>query len=164
MELTSAELSTIRELEQLKYAYARCLDQKRWDELGELFTEDAHASYGGGAYVFDGREAIMGFLVRNMDRPGFLSSHRMHHPEITLISDTEATGRWALDDHNIDTDFQIEVQGAAFYEDTYVKVDGRWLIATTGYRRSFETLTPLGETKVTAAWWGTDGKSILPAV
>jgi Lon protease-like protein len=30
------------------------------------------------------------------------------------------------------------MQGAAYYEDEYVKEDGRWLILHTGYQRVFE--------------------------
>src|SRR3954471_23900814 len=33
------QLSDLRECEQLKYGYCRLLDQKRFDELGELLVE-----------------------------------------------------------------------------------------------------------------------------
>ena len=52
-------LTTMLELEaikRLKYRYIRCLDQKLWDELEECFIPDAVASYGGGAWSFDGRD------------------------------------------------------------------------------------------------------------
>ena len=38
----------------------------------------------------------------------------------------------------IDTRFDINVQGAAFYEDRYRKVDGEWKIKSTGYKRTYE--------------------------
>ena len=44
----------IEQIHQLKYRYVRCIDTKRWDELGALFTEDATASYGGGATELSG--------------------------------------------------------------------------------------------------------------
>ena len=77
-------------IKRLKYAYARCLDLKRWDELATLFTEDAVAAYSGGGYTFEGRDAILDFLQRSMGAETFHSSHKMHHPEIDLTGPTTA--------------------------------------------------------------------------
>ena len=71
-----------------------------------------------------------------------LSSHRCHHPEIDLTGPGTATGVWALEDVVVLTDVGVNVQGAAFYTDQYVKEDDRWLIAHTGYRRTYEELMP----------------------
>ncbi|HZA87575.1 MAG TPA: nuclear transport factor 2 family protein, partial [Acidimicrobiales bacterium] len=60
--MTPDDLVEIEQIHQLKYRYVRLLDQKRWDELAELFVDDATASYGGGAHQLAGRDAIMGFL------------------------------------------------------------------------------------------------------
>ena len=37
------------------------------------------------------------------------------------------------------------IQGAAFYEDTYVRTADGWRISATGYRRSFEYLVPTSD-------------------
>ena len=42
------DLHEIEAIKRLKYRYMRCLDQKRWAELAECFTEDATTAYGGG--------------------------------------------------------------------------------------------------------------------
>lgn len=152
-------------IEALKFRYVRFLDTKQWDDLALLLTEDAQASYGGGAYVRSGREAIIEFLTTNMGSPSLHSSHRVGQPEIS-VSGESATGRWALNDTVIDESAGVFIAGAAFYEDTYVRVGGAWLIARTGYRRLFEYLVPLsewGSFSLTASWWGTDGRSSLPA-
>jgi len=45
-----------------------------------------------------------------------------------------------------------------------VKVDGSWKFKKTGYKRVFEELEPRSpETQLTASWWGTGGRSSLPA-
>lgn len=161
------DLSTLlahEEIKALKYAYVRFLDQKRWDEMAGLFVADgAVASYSGGKYHFEGREAIVEFLRRNMDRPAFHSSHRMHHPEIALTGEATATGTWAMDDVNVDSEFDFYLTGAGFYDDRYRKVGERWLIESTGYRRTFETIRSLSATNtaLTASWWSTDGRSAL---
>jgi hypothetical protein len=71
--------------------------------------------------------------------------HQAHHPEIELVDSTSARGRWYLQDLVIFTEANIVLQGAAFYEDHYVKVGGRWLIRHTGYTRTFEEMRSRGE-------------------
>ena len=133
-------LEELERIKQLKYRYLRCIDQKRWEELATCFTEDATCSYGDGKYSYQGRDAIMEFLIGAMGRDSFLSSHRVHHPEIEITSATTATGVWALEDTVIDTQHEITIRGAAFYTDEYVKLDGEWRIRSTGYRRTFEEI------------------------
>lgn len=157
-----SDLVEIEAVKRLKYRYMRCLDQKLWDEIAACFTPDATASYGGGAYAFDGRDAIVAFLRRTMGAETFLSSHRVHQPEIELVSPTSATGTWAFDDVVVDDAQGITIRGAGFYRDEYVKVDGEWLVASTGYRRSYEELQSRRHVTLTASWWGTDGRSTLP--
>jgi SnoaL-like domain len=162
--MTPDDLVEIELIKRLKYKYLRCLDQKLWDDIETCFTPDATARYGGGLYEFDGRDAIMAFLRRSMGTTAMLSSHRCHHPEIDLTGPDEATGVWALEDVVILTDAQINIQGAAFYTDRYVKQGDTWLIAHTGYKRSYEELMPRASIKgirVTADWWATDGRSTL---
>jgi hypothetical protein len=164
MEL--ADLLEIHAIERLKYRYLRCLDQKRWDDLEGCFTEDCTASYGGGAYELDGRDAIMEFLRTSMGSNGMLTSHRCHHPEIDLLGPAEASGIWALEDVVVHQDYGITVQGAAFYTDRYVKdgADGGWRIRHTAYKRTYEELFPRASVEglqLTADWWATDGRSKL---
>jgi hypothetical protein len=164
--MTPEELVEIEAIKRLKYRYIRCLDQKLWDEMESCFTEDATAAYSGGKYSFEGRDAILEFLVRSMGAETFLSCHRVHQPEIDLTGPGRAVGTWALDDVVIDTTWEITIRGAAFYTDEYVKVDGAWRIKATGYRRSFEEIQPRANVeglRLTASWWATDGRSLLDA-
>ena len=135
----------IEAIKQLKYRYIRAIDQKLWDVMVSGFTPDATSSYSGGKYAFDGRDAIMKFLTESMSRATFLSSHRVHQPEIELTSPTTATGIWALEDYVIDEQHGITIHGAAFYRDEYVKVGGAWKIKHTGYERTFEEMAPRKE-------------------
>ena len=164
--MTPEELDDREAIKALKYAYLRCLDQKNWDELGTLLAEDATAAYSGGKYTYAGREEIVAFVSRNMGREQFHSSHRAHHPEIRLDGD-RAEATWALEDIVLDSEWDFLLVGAAFYEDVYERIDGRWLIQHTGYRRSFEFTLPttsIAGFSLTASWWGTDGQSSLPVM
>jgi len=161
--LDIAELEAIK---RCKYKYLRCLDQKLWDEIRECFSEDATAAYSGGKYSFEGRDAIVDFLVRSMGAETFLSSHRVHHPEIDFTGPNSAVGVWALEDVVIETSWKITIRGAAFYTDEYVKQDGVWRISKTGYKRTYEEIQPRAEVpglRLTASWWATDGRSELEA-
>ncbi len=141
--MTPEDLVEMEAIKRLKYKYVRCLDQKRWDEIVDCFTPDASASYSGGKYSFDGRDAIVAFLVESMGEADFLSSHRVTQPEIELVDATHATATWALNDEVLVKQHGVRVRGAAFYRDEYVKVDGDWRIAKTGYVRTFEEFVPL---------------------
>jgi hypothetical protein len=164
--MTPQDLVEHEALKRLKYKYLRCLDQKLWDEMTECFTPDAVAAYSGGKYSYEGRDAILAFLKKSMGAETFLSSHRCHHPEIELTGPDTATAVWALEDVVIEEKWGITIRGAAFYRDEYVKRDGAWKIARTGYKRTYEEIQSRKDVpglRLTASWWGTGGRSELPA-
>jgi hypothetical protein len=164
--MTPEDLVEIELIKRVKYAYFRNLDLKQWDEIGDLFTDDATTAYSAGAYSYEGRDAIVEFFRKSMGRETFLSSHKCHHPEIELTGPDTATGVWALEDTVIDLQWELDIRGAAFYEDEYVKIGGGWKIKRTAYKRVFEELSPRGGRSgltLTASWWGTGGRSSLPA-
>jgi len=160
--MTPDDLVEIEQIHQLKYRYVRFIDTKRWDDLATLFTPEATASYGGGAVTCADRAAILEFLTTSMADESMLTSHKVHHPEIALTGPAAATGVWALDDVVVLGELGMTVRGASYYDDRYVKVDGAWLIAHTGYKRVFEEIEPRrDDLKLTASWWATDGRSRL---
>jgi uncharacterized protein (TIGR02246 family) len=164
--LTPDQLVEVEAICRVKYAYARCVDQKNWDDLATLLTEDCVADYSNGKYHHEGRDGIVAWIRGGMEAETFLSSHKMHHPEIELTGPDTATGTWALEDTVIESQWQIIIRGAAFYTDEYVKRDGRWMISRTAYKRSYETMEPWTGTpglQLTASWWGTNGQSTIDA-
>jgi hypothetical protein len=132
------DLADIESICQLKYAYFRLLDLKRFTELGELLTEDATTAYQSGELRHAGREAIVAFLQESLGHPGIVTMHNGHHPEIEITSDTTASGRWYLEDRVIVPEHDFALHGTALYEDRYAKVAGAWKIAHTGYDRIYE--------------------------
>jgi hypothetical protein len=162
--ITPDELVEIERIKALKYRYLRFLDLKEWDDLARCFTGDATASYGGGEYAFDGRDAIMEFLRTALGSSSVLTSHKCHHPEIELTGTTSATGVWALEDVVIDPDQAFTLRGAAYYADEYEQRGGAWLIRHTGYKRVYEEIEPRSaDLRLVASWWGTGGRSAPPS-
>jgi hypothetical protein len=130
--------SEIESICQLKYAYFRLLDLKRFTELGELLTEHATTTYQSGELRQSGREAIVAFLQDSLGDPGIVTMHNGHHPEIVVHDDKSATGQWYLEDRVIVPGHDFALHGTALYEDRYEKVGGVWKIAHTGYDRIYE--------------------------
>jgi len=142
------DLETLEEIRQVKYRYLRCVDRKLWDEIGDLFTEDATVDYGtqvfGKPLAMTGRQEIVAFFRANMG-PGIISVHSAGQPEITVDGDT-ATGTWAFEDLVIATEYRTVIKGAAFYEDRYARgADGTWRISHTGYVRTYEAMMSLDD-------------------
>jgi bile-acid 7alpha-dehydratase len=161
-----AELLEIEEIKRLKYKYMRCVDKKLWTEMIDVFTQDATAAYSAGHYSYEGRDAIIAWLKQGMERDTLHTSHSLHQPEIELVAPDRATGVWKLEDIVVDVQFEVTISGAAFYEDRYVKRDGRWLIEHTGYERIFEQMESRKDTpslKLTASMWTTGGASEIKA-
>jgi hypothetical protein len=128
-----AELYDLEQLRQLKYRYLRHLDLKEWDQLERLFTPDATATYADGAYACNSRDQIIEFL-REVLGPAMVTMHQCHHPELK-VRGNRAIGRWYLQDTVHMMEHRLTLEGSAFYEDRYLRTEGGWRIAHTGYRR-----------------------------
>lgn len=147
-----SDLEEFEAIKRVKYKYQRCIDCKSFDELAECFAEDATASYDGGKYSATGREAVLEFLVGALRREDVVSMHQVHCPELELTGPTSAKGRWYLHDYVVNPGEdngampgRSILQGAGFYSDEYVKVNGDWKIKHTGYERTFEYIRPYVE-------------------
>jgi hypothetical protein len=156
----SLPLEDIEHIKRLKYRYCRCIDTANVKELEELFTEDASVCYVGGSYRFEaqGRDKIIeaiGYAFHSQA----IAFHHVNHPEIDLVSPTEATGTWYLKDWFLDLKHKIITDGSALYKDTYVKQGGKWLIKRATYSRIFEIVTPVTEVpNITAHYLAQHGK------
>ena len=142
---TQADIEAIK---QLKFRYFRLLDQKRIDELGELLADDCTVSYNMGRYGASSRAETIEFLRASMTKTTLLTLHQGYHPEIEILSATEATGTWYLHDIVVNLEEKTRLEGGAFYQDRYRKIDGEWKFTHTGYRRTFEVSQPLGNVDI----------------
>jgi hypothetical protein len=142
------DLALLEEIRQLKYRYLRCVDQKRWDELTDVFTADATVDYGTQVYgeplKMAGRDEIVAFF-RDRLGPEIITVHAAGQPEIAVDGE-QATGTWQFSDTVIATEHRVVIVGAAFYQDRYQRgADGAWRIAHTGYVRVYEVMVSLDD-------------------
>ncbi|MGN7155109.1 nuclear transport factor 2 family protein [Dietzia cercidiphylli] len=137
---TTDRRDDIDAIKSLKYRYLRCVDLRLWDELAETLAPEVSASYGK-RLSYTGRDEVVNGL-RGQMTDDVITEHQAHHPEIEVDGDT-ATGRWYLQDRVIVPAFDTMIIGSAFYSDTYARQDGRWVITSTGYKRTYEAMLSL---------------------
>ncbi|NLE82631.1 MAG: nuclear transport factor 2 family protein, partial [Rhodococcus sp.] len=132
----------VSDIERLKYRYLRSLDCRRWNEFAETLTENVVGEYGE-HLRFSSRSEVLAFMRKAMP-PGLITEHRVTQPEIVIDGD-RATGTWYLSDMVLHPASGTILRGAAFYDDRYVRgSDGHWLIARTGYTRTYEFTHDVG--------------------
>jgi len=139
-------LMDMEAIRQLKYAYFRCVDTCNLAELATLLHEEVSVHFRGGTYEwkFQGRQEYVNNIGAAFHREA-VGQHNAHHPEIQMLSDTEATALWYLADNMWILNHGAKTYGTALYWDRYLKMDGRWLILETSYRRIYEINEKLAE-------------------
>ncbi|MGX6508804.1 nuclear transport factor 2 family protein [Rhodococcus sp. SJ-2] len=159
LTLTAAEQAmAIEEIKRVFAARLRVMDNKQWELYPTLHTEDVVSETfrleGGdhshlppaerpGAVV--GREPLKNMIQQFLDGGVTVTSaHHGHNPEITLTSDTTATGIWAMEDVLWWTNGDVEehLHGWGHYHEEYRRVDGRWLISYRNLTRLRVDHTP----------------------
>jgi hypothetical protein len=132
-------LSDIEAIRRLKAKYFRCVDQNSWDEMEEVFTEDATADYGPDIKL-EGRKAVIDFLKKTVGRDTFTTAHHGHNAEIDITGEDTARAKWALQDRLIIQGVST-LTGWGYYDEEYVKEGGRWRIKSTAISRLLEEWT-----------------------
>lgn len=132
-------LMDIEAIKQLKHAYFRCIDTANLEELATLFHDDVEVNFKGGTYewVMSGKEEYLNNIGISFSKQS-IGQHHGHHPEIQMLSETEATGIWYLEDNMWILNHNAYTHGTVLYWDRYVKEDGKWLIRETSYERLYE--------------------------
>jgi len=135
-------------LRQLKARYCRFLDTKDVESWRGLFAPDVvvrldtAVSTGGGDPMTAPRlEGVNNFVPMVMGGlENVATMHHCHTPELSLTSDTTATGIWAMEDLLIFGDGH-ELHGAGHYHETYEKQDGSWRIKSLHLSRTILRVT-----------------------
>lgn len=132
---TVARLLAIEEIKRLKARYFRFVDEKRWDEFGELFTEDVVLDIEGSSQQPRDRAELVAGIRRHYGEA--LTVHHGHMPEIDIIDDDHARGTWAMVDI-IEVPYGHDLPsfiGYGHYRDEYRRVDGQWRISRLSLSR-----------------------------
>jgi hypothetical protein len=136
------ELRDIEAIKTLKARYCHLVDAGRWDELAELWTEDATCDYGFfGAY--DGRDEIVNRFFRELvASASSFNAHMVHNPLIELDGD-RAKGTWYLTAQTTNQPSNRAVWVMGLYRDEFERIDGSWKIRSLEFE--FRYFTPFEE-------------------
>ena len=90
LEEECRKLKDIEAIKNLKYRYWHCVDDHSWDGVADCFAEEANVF----GVNLQGRNLIARFYKRTGGKQFTISAHQGHNPEINLLSDRAASGRW----------------------------------------------------------------------
>ena len=118
-------------IEELNAAFARCLDHAAYDDLGDLFSEDAR--YSSGPRTMEGRNAIVQSFVTRAQKGGPRTTrHLFSGLSVHFEGSSLARGHSVWISYACNTPAPVEEVTpfvVADFEDVYVlEVDGHWRI------------------------------------
>jgi hypothetical protein len=126
----SNRLDDIEAIKQVKARLSRANDLKDWPAARAQLADDFEMTAPSG-HVVRGADAFIAFVSSAL---GDVSTvHMGHLADIELTSDTTAKGTWLVEDLNAWPNGR-ELHGYGLNDDTYVKVDGDWKVATASMR------------------------------
>jgi len=119
-------LEDIEEIKRLMASYCYLVDAFQWDDVLDLFADNARAEYGMlGSH--DGKEAIATFFKNVVPNTQSWSAHQVLNPLVT-VEGQKAKGTWYLfcpaTILSPEGDRAIWIQGR--YDNEFVKLDGKW--------------------------------------
>jgi hypothetical protein len=129
------QLLAIEAIKQLKARYFYCMDMKRWDELGSIFSQDAVFDVRGALEVADSETQPRGAPVSGLKdivayiRNGLsplTSVHHGHMPQIKVLGPDHAEGIWGLEDWLFTA--QGNFHGHGHYHERYIRTAAGWRI------------------------------------
>ena len=138
MPLSLQEISDRMEIQDLLYEYADIIDQKRFDDLSSVFTEDAYIDYSAAGGSKGNIDETIAFL--KMAMPMYPNCQHLNgNMQINVDGDT-ATGRvmcfnpMEMKIPNQKPDMMFV---GIWYIDEYVRADGGWKIKRRSEELSF---------------------------
>jgi len=137
--LSIQEISDRFELQDLTNQYCHLLDQGLFDELTQVFTDDAHIDYTAMGGIKGNPGQIVSFLKKVM--PGFSNYQHMISNQQFDIADDTATGRIMcfnpMETASTTTETSVFFLGF-WYIDKYIRTDKGWRICSRVEEKSYQ--------------------------
>jgi len=120
-------LEDIEAIRRLKHEYCFALDRRDWDAVVQTFAKNGTVDYGDIGKA-KGRPAIRRLFIDKISKDFTIFVHMAHNPVIDVNGD-RAIGRWYFDiPATVTPDKARWIVG--WYDDEYVREDGRWCYAS----------------------------------
>lgn len=147
------DLDRIEVIKQLKHSYWRACDRKDPKGFRDCFIASGARIDYGPLGAFDDAEPMAAIfaqvaLHRVDGEYVIFDMHHGLHPEITLTSDTTATGRWTLKFRQVNLLDRTETVMTGEYDDEYVVEGGTWKMSASTLTERWSVTRPLGDNAV----------------
>ncbi|EPE97133.1 nuclear transport factor 2 family protein [Rhizobium grahamii] len=131
-----------------KARYCRYVDTHQWVEFTALFASNPTIRFFGEDGVllaeFDAVDELV--AVTRAYLSGVRSIHQVHNDEIDIVSDTEISAVWSMEDYLIFPDGNdgrpASMHGYGHYHETWRLEDGQWRLALLELRRTILEIKP----------------------
>ena len=133
-------LEDIEAIKKLKARYWFACDSRDAQEIKDCFVTEGLLIDFGFIGQFTDLDTFIKLFLEMTDKPSHIDLHHGLAPEIEIISEDCASGRWRMQFQLIETATQVAQFMGGYYEDTYRKEDGDWKIATTKYILTFNLM------------------------
>ena len=138
LEARVRHLEDTEAIKKLTATFTHLIDNRDWQSLLELFTEDT--VWQSGDRRFEGKDTLRKLVTDSFDIMPFYV-HMYVSPIITILSVKEAEGTWYMFEPET-----LVVEGeekavwvCARYDETYEKIDGTWKFKTVKVNMYFQT-------------------------
>ncbi len=145
MQTRLALAETIR---TLKARYCRYVDTHQWQEFAALFaTKPTIRFFGEDGILLAEFEAADEFMaVTKAYLSGVKSIHQVHNDEIDIVSETEISAVWSMEDYlifpNENDGRPASMHGYGHYHETWRLEEGQWRLAYLELRRTILEIEP----------------------
>ncbi len=151
--LDAERLEAIEAIKSLMARRVRAMDTKDWALYDTCHAQDATLDSFGtlplehrpAGSIASGKDRILDMIRKVVDGKVKLTTvHHAHMPEIDIVSPTTAKGVWAMEDLLWWQNGEIleHLRGFGHYHETYVRIDGAWLIQSRVLTRLRVEQTP----------------------
>ncbi|KRW57443.1 nuclear transport factor 2 family protein [Pseudomonas sp. TTU2014-080ASC] len=123
-----ARLEALEAIRRVKHCYLNSCDLKDVEQIRNCFADGEVDIDFGPLGRYRHRDDFIEMYSRLACQPRVIDSHHGANPEIDLLSESEARGRWALSYFNLDAETGATRRLGVIYHDRYRCIDGQWKI------------------------------------
>lgn len=115
-------LEDVEAIKKMKAAYAYAIDERRWDDVLDCFTENALVDFGSFG-IYRSKGDLAKFFNDWLAKERQMTRHLFHNPIIEVQGNT-ARGQWYFNIPAVERGVAMWTGGK--YDDEYVREAGQW--------------------------------------
>ena len=124
--LSAEEISDRLELQHLLISYSEAIDRREFDELDEIFTEDAYIDYRDTSGTLKTSADLKAWLAETLPTYFERNAHMLGLPAIKLAGDTATARTFCFNPMVLKGDKPKVMQVGVWYDDEFVRTTDGW--------------------------------------